>query len=74
MTHHDPRSEILYHWTQLSPNEQRDLISQLSATITPNRITNAQPAAISAERRAREERIRRAQEYKTKSYSNYRRF
>ena len=63
----DPRSEILYLWTLLSPEAKTDVLNTLKSSTSP-----APYQPISAERRAREERLRRAQQYKADTYSGRR--
>lgn len=74
MTPPEARSEILLLWTHLPPNEQRDLIATLKTTMSPKEASpRTTIPSISEERRAREEMVRRAQQYKVDSYAGRRR-
>ena len=74
MTTSEARSEILHLWTHLPPNDRRELIATLKSSMSAEQLrTPKPPPSISEERRAREEFVRRAQQYKVDSYAGRRR-
>ena len=75
MTPPEARSEILHLWTHLPPNDRRELIATLRSSMNAEQLrTPPKPLpSISEERRAREEFVRRAQQYKVDSYAGRRR-